>query len=51
MFFYSFLNNRGLRCPMGRVVWHVLRHRKISIFNWLALDNKMLTLGNLKEGL
>lgn len=44
---YTFLNAGGLRSLVNNSIWKGDCPLKIKIFNWLALDNKILTLDNL----
>lgn len=44
--FYKFLNHRGIRCPTN-LIWKSSCPKKISLFNWLAWDNNILTFENL----
>lgn len=45
--FYNFLNDGGLRCRWTATVLKGPYPKKINLFNWLAWDNKILTLENL----
>ncbi|XP_039123625.1 uncharacterized protein LOC120260253 [Dioscorea cayenensis subsp. rotundata] len=45
--FYNFLNDGGLRCDKTKVILKGDCPKKVNLFNWLALDNKILTLDNL----
>ncbi|XP_039118169.1 uncharacterized protein LOC120254088 [Dioscorea cayenensis subsp. rotundata] len=45
--FYNFLNDGGLRCHKTPVILKSVCPKKINLFNWLAWDNKILTLENL----
>ncbi|XP_039114040.1 uncharacterized protein LOC120249550 [Dioscorea cayenensis subsp. rotundata] len=45
--FYNFLNDGGLRCATTPVILKSICPKKINLFNWLAWDNKILTLDNL----
>lgn len=46
--FYGFLNDGGLLCQVAQFFWRNLCPKKITIFNWLAWNNKILTLTNLE---
>lgn len=45
--FYHFLNDGGLRCRWSPIILKGSCPRKINLFNWLAWDNKILSLENL----
>lgn len=45
--FYNFLNDGGLRCGWTPTILKGSCPAKINLFNWLARDNKILTLENL----
>ncbi|XP_039129107.1 uncharacterized protein LOC120265301 [Dioscorea cayenensis subsp. rotundata] len=45
--FYNLLIDGGLRCSISRFFWRNWCPKKISLFNWLAWQNKILTLENL----
>lgn len=45
--FYNFLVDGGLRCGWTSTVLKGHCPKKINLFNWLARDNKILTLENL----
>lgn len=45
--FYNFLNDGRLRYGWTPIILNGQWLRKISLFNWLACDNKILTLENL----
>lgn len=45
--FYNFLNDGGMRCPGSPIILKGDCPKKINLFNWLAWDNKILTLENL----
>lgn len=45
--FYCFLVDGGCRWLLTKVVWSKPCPKKINIFNWLAWNNKILTLDNL----
>lgn len=44
---YNFLNDGGIRCHKMHTILKGGYHKKISLFNWLAWENKILTLDNL----
>lgn len=46
--FYIFLNDGGLRCDLANFFWKSICPKKISVFNWLVLKNKILSLKNLE---
>ncbi|XP_039120608.1 uncharacterized protein LOC120257033 [Dioscorea cayenensis subsp. rotundata] len=45
--FYSFLNDRGLRCCWTPIILKSCCPKKVNLFNWLAWDDKILTLEKL----
>lgn len=45
--FYNFLNDRGLHCRWTPTILKSCCPKKVNLFNWLAWDNKILTLENL----
>lgn len=45
--FYHFLNDGGLRCRWTPSILKGCYPKKINLFNWLAWDDKILTLQNL----
>lgn len=45
--FYRMLIDGGLRCPVSRFFWRDWCPKKVSLFNWLAWQNKILSLENL----
>ncbi|XP_039134190.1 uncharacterized protein LOC120271576 [Dioscorea cayenensis subsp. rotundata] len=45
--FYNFLNDGGIHCHKTNVILKGGCPKKINLFNWLAWDNKILTLDNL----
>lgn len=47
--FYSLLNKGGLRCPIANTFWKGPCPKKVTIFNWLAWKNKILSLENLAK--
>ncbi|XP_039123641.1 uncharacterized protein LOC120260266 [Dioscorea cayenensis subsp. rotundata] len=47
--FYSFLIDGGLRCPVARFFWRNSCPKKITLFNWLAWKDRVLSLENLEK--
>lgn len=47
--FYNFLNDGDLRCGWKPMILKGSCPAKINLFNWLARDNKILTLENLAQ--
>ncbi|XP_039141329.1 uncharacterized protein LOC120278666 [Dioscorea cayenensis subsp. rotundata] len=47
--FYQFLNDGGIRCRWTPSILKGGCPRKVNLFNWLAWDNKILTLQNLAD--
>lgn len=47
--FYNFLNDGGHRCGWTHTILKGSCPKKINLFNWLARDNKILTLENLAQ--
>lgn len=47
--FYTFFNDGGIRSSLNKSLWKEDCPLKIKIFNWLVLDNKILTLDNLAK--
>lgn len=45
--FYNFLNDGGLRCRWTPIILKGYCPKKVSMFNWLAWDDKILSLENL----
>ena len=46
-FFYRFLIDSGKLCRITLIILKCFCFQKISAFNWLVWDNKILTLDNL----
>lgn len=47
--FYNFLVDGGMRSPLSSSFWKVDCPSKVTLFCWLASDNKILTLSNLAK--
>lgn len=45
--FYQFLNDGELRCGWTPIILKGYCPKKVNLFNWLAWDDKILTLQNL----
>lgn len=45
---YNLLNDGDVRCEIAKFFWKNICPKKISIFNWLAWNNKILTMENLE---
>lgn len=45
--FYDFLNDGRLHCRQSSIIWKGSCPRKINLFNWVAWDDKILSLENL----